>query len=179
MKEHAACALAHGSIENMLALRRETAFAAADVDAIRLQIAPSSARVCDILAPRSGLEMKFSVRTVAAMALLGYDTAVLESYSAAVASADDIAALRARITVDARPDLDVAESRATIALRDGRVLEHTSDERLADRDPGRRRARTHAKFAALTAPFLSAQTAADLEARVFALGTAERVDVRP
>jgi hypothetical protein len=31
----------------------------------------------------------------------------------------------------------------------------------------------------LTAPFLSAAAAADLEARVFALGTAERVDVRP
>jgi MmgE/PrpD C-terminal domain len=113
------------------------------------------------------------------MALLGYDTAVLENYSAAVAGADDIAELRARISVEARPELDVAESRATIALRDGRVLEHRSDERLADRDPGRRRARTHAKFAILTAPFLSAQAAADLEARVFALDTAKRVDVRP
>jgi 2-methylcitrate dehydratase PrpD len=179
MKEHAACALAHGSIENMRALRRKSSFAVADVDAIRLQIAPSSARVCDIRAPQTALEMKFSVRTVAAMALLGYDTAVLENYSATVANADDIAALRTRITVDANPDLDVAESHATIALRDGRVLEHTSDERLADRDPERRRARTHAKFATLTAPFLGAQAAADLEARVFALGTAERVDVRP
>jgi 2-methylcitrate dehydratase PrpD len=179
MKEHAACALAHGSIENMLALARKSSFVAADVETIRLQIAPSSARVCDILAPQNGLEMKFSVRTVAAMVLLGYDTAVLENYSATVAGADDIAALRARITVDAVPNLDVAESRTTIALRDGRVLEHVSDERHADRDPGRRRARTHAKFATLTAPFLSAQAAADLEARVFALGTAERVDVRP
>jgi 2-methylcitrate dehydratase PrpD len=179
MKEHAACALAHGSIENMLALARKSPFAAGDIEAIRLQIAPSSARVCDILTPQNGLEMKFSVRTVAAMALLGYDTAVPENYSAAVAGADDIAALRARITVDAVPDLDVAESRATIALRDGRVLEHVSDERLADRDPVRRRARTHAKFATLTAPFLSAQAAAGLEARIFALGTAERVDVRP
>jgi 2-methylcitrate dehydratase PrpD len=179
MKEHAACALAHGSIENMHALRRRTPFAASDVDTIRLQLAPSSARVCDILAPRNGLEIKFSVRTVAAMALLGYDTAVLENYSAAVAGADDIAELRARISVEARPELDVAESRATIALRDGRVLEQRSDERLADRDPGRRRARTHAKFAILTAPFLSAQAAADLEARVFALDTAKRVDVRP
>jgi 2-methylcitrate dehydratase PrpD len=179
MKEHAACALAHGSIENMHALQRKTPFAVADVEAIRLQIAPSSVRVCDILEPRTGLEMKFSVRTVAAMALLGYDTAVLENYSAPVAGADDITALRARVTVEALPELDVAESRATIALRDGRVLDHVSDERLADRDPGRRRARTHAKFAALTAPFLSAQAAADLEARVFALDTAERVDVRP
>ncbi len=32
MKEHAACALAHGSIENMHALQRSTPFAASDVD---------------------------------------------------------------------------------------------------------------------------------------------------
>jgi 2-methylcitrate dehydratase PrpD len=179
LKEHAACALAGGSIENMRALRRTGAFDAAGVESVRLQLAPSSVRVCDILAPRTGLEVKFSVRTVAAMALLGYDTALPGSFTDAVAGAEDIAALRARISVEGRPDLDVAESRATIELRDGRVLERTFDERRVDRDPAVRRARTRTKFAALTAPYLSPGAAAALETRIFALEEAATVDVRP
>lgn len=179
LKEHAACALAAGSIENMLALARATSFQAADVEAVRLELAPSSVRVCDIRAPRTGLEVKFSVRTLAAMALLGYDTTLPGSFTDAVASAADIAALRARIEVTGRDDVDVAESRATIVLRDGRTLEHTFDERRVDRDPALRRARTHAKFAALTAPYLSPAAAAALEARIFALEEAPVIDVRP
>jgi 2-methylcitrate dehydratase PrpD len=179
MKDHAACALAHGSIENMHALRGTTAFAPDDIATIRLQIAASSARVCDIVAPRTGLETKFSVRTVAAMALLGYDTALPGSYTDELAHAGDVRALRERITVDPRTDLDVAESRATLELRDGRVLEATSDERNADRDLERRRARAHAKFAALTTPYLDARSASALEARIFALDSAPVADVRP
>ncbi|HEV8022380.1 MAG TPA: MmgE/PrpD family protein [Candidatus Lustribacter sp.] len=179
MKDHAACALAHGSIENMHALRGTTAFAPDDIATIRLQIAASSARVCDIVAPRTGLETKFSVRTVAAMALLGYDTALPGSYTDELAHAGDVRALRERITVDPRTDLDVAESRATLELRDGRVLEATSDERNADRDLERRRARAHAKFAALTTPYLDAHSASALEARIFALDSAPVADVRP
>lgn len=179
MKEHAACALAQGSIENMQALRGAATFAPGDVAALRLQIAASSARVCDIVAPRTGLEMKFSVRTLAAMALLGYDTALPASYTDAIAQARDVVALRERITVDGRAGLDVAESHATLELLDGRVLSVTADERNADRDPARRRARTRAKFAALTTPYLDAGGASALEARIFALDAAPVVDVRP
>jgi 2-methylcitrate dehydratase PrpD len=179
LKEHAACALAHGSIANMHALRQRSPFVAADIAAVRLQIAASSARVCDIVAPRTGLEAKFSVRTVAAMALLGYDTALPGSFNDDVACADDVAALRERISVEGRADLDVAESHAAVELRDGRVLAAVADERDADRDPERRRARTRAKFAALTAPYLTAPEAAALETRIFALETARTLDVRP
>ena len=126
-----------------------------------------------------GCEAKFSVRTVAAMALLGYDTSMPGSFNEQVAQADDIVALRARITVEGRDDIDVAESRAAIELRNGHVLEAVADERRADRDPERRRVRTRAKFAALTAPYLSAQSADELEARIFALETAGVVNVRP
>jgi len=179
LKEHAACALAHGSIENVLALQRAAPFATADIATLRLQLAPSSVRVCDIVAPRTGLEAKFSVRTVAAMALLGYDTAHPASFDDGVTRAADVVALRARISVEGPAELDVAESSATLVLNDGRVLESTFDERLVDRDPERRRARTRAKFAALTTPYLGMQAAAALEARVFALEEATVVDVRP
>ena len=179
MKEHAACALAIGSIENMLAIKRSAFFATGDIQAVRLQIAASSARVCDIAAPRTGLEMKFSVRTVAAMALLGYDTRRLENFSDDIASAADIVELRGRIAVEARDDLDVAMSLATVELADGRHLAAANDERLVDGDVERRRARTSAKFRELTAPYLAPALAAALEKRVFALEASERFDVRP
>ena len=65
------------------------------------------------------------------------DRAPLELQRRAARDAE-VGALRARISVEGRAELDVAESRATIVLRDGRVLECTSDERDADRDPQRR-----------------------------------------
>jgi 2-methylcitrate dehydratase PrpD len=179
MKEHSACALAAGSIENVLAIKRSAAFEVGDIEAIRLQIAASSARVCDIIAPGTGLEMKFSVRTVAAMALLGYDTGRLDSFSEDTARAVDIIALRQCISVDAREDLDVAVSLATVALRDGRILEAANDERLADGDVERRRVRTRAKFRDLTNAYLTPESAAAVEERVFALETLSRFDVRP
>lgn len=179
LKEHAACALAQGSIENVLELRRAAPFAPADVEAVGLHVASSSARVCDIREPRSGLEVKFSLRTVAAMALLDYDTASPASFTAEVARAADVAELRSRIAVHPHADLDVAESRTAIVFRDGRVLERTYDERNVDRSPEQRRARTQRKFAALAAPLLGAAAAAALEARVFALPQATVVDVRP
>jgi 2-methylcitrate dehydratase PrpD len=179
MKEHAACALTHGSIENMLALKRSAAFAVADVGAIRLEIAASSARICDIVAPRTALEMRFSVRTVAAMALLGFDTGDLTNYNAGIARADAVVALSDRISIDARADLDVAISRATLELRDGRTLTAAWDERNAGGDPERQRTRARAKFSALSAPLLPVADAAGLADRIFALETLQRFDVRP
>jgi 2-methylcitrate dehydratase PrpD len=161
MKEHAACALTHGSIENMLALKRSAAFAVADVGAIRLEIAASSARICDIVAPRTALEMRFSVRTVAAMALLGFDTGDLTNYNAGIARADAVVALSDRISIDARADLDAW------------------DERNAGGDPERQRTRARAKFSALSAPLLPVADAAGLADRIFALETLQRFDVRP
>ncbi len=178
MKEHAACALTHGSIENMLRIKRMRRFELADIGAIRLQIAASSARVCDIVEPATGLEAKFSVRTVAAMAILGYDTGSLATFGDGLASSVEIASLRERISVEPRDDLDVAVSRAEIELHDGSILESQTDERVADGGLAARRARAHEKFVALTAPFLSAQDAAALEERIFALEDREKIDVR-
>src|SRR5262245_3366920 len=74
MKEHAVCQLAHGSIDNMRRLRQSAGIAPDEIARVRLTIAESSARICDIVAPRTGLEAKFSVRTLAAMTLLGLAT---------------------------------------------------------------------------------------------------------
>jgi hypothetical protein len=113
------------------------------------------------------------------MALLGFDTGDLTNYNAGIARADAVVALSDRISIDARADLDVAISRATLELRDGRTLTAAWDERNAGGDPERQRTRARAKFSALSAPLLPVADAAGLADRIFALETLQRFDVRP
>jgi len=162
VKQHAACQLTHGSIENMLRLRQSAAFAADSIKQIRLAIAQSSLRVCDIVAPRTGLEAKFSIRTLAAMAMLGLATDRLETYTDALAQSLEIARLRARVTVEGRPDLPVEISVAEIELSDGRALRAQTDERELDVALEHRRDRVGAKFANLADARIGRDRAADL-----------------
>ena len=177
VKRHAACQLAHGSIENMRRIRESAGFAIDDVRRVRLGIAESSVRVCDIAAPRTGLEAKFSVRTLAAMALLGMPTDRLETFNDALIASPDLVELRGRIAVDSRPDLAVELSVAEIELGNGQVLTAQTDERELDRDLERRRERVCVKFVDLTSSRLGRDTTADLQASI--LGLEDVKSIRP
>jgi 2-methylcitrate dehydratase PrpD len=177
VKRHAACQLAHGSIENMRRIRESAGFAIEDVRRVRLGIAESSVRVCDIAAPRTGLEAKFSIRTLAAMALLGMPTDRLDTFNDALVASPDLVELRGRIAVDGRPDLAVELSVAEIELGNGHVLTAQTDERELDRDLERRRERVCAKFVDLTSARLGRDTTADLQASI--LGLEDVKSIRP
>ena len=69
-------------------------FVSDDIREVRLAIAESSVRICDIVAPRTGLEAKFSIRTLAAMALLGFKTEELDTFNDALVASPALAALR-------------------------------------------------------------------------------------
>ena len=56
------------------------------VERIRVQLEESCDRICNIPAPRTGLEAKFSLRLATAMGLAGIDTGRLSTYSEAVAA---------------------------------------------------------------------------------------------
>ena len=73
-KFHAACFGVQGTIEAIAALRRE-GLRPEQVAAIRLTVNRSADRMCNIAAPRTGAEAKFSLRFAAALALDGRDTA--------------------------------------------------------------------------------------------------------
>src|SRR5204863_630381 len=68
-KYHAACYLTHASIEALLKLRAEYRIDPQQVTAVRLRVAPGHLKVCNIEAPRTALEGKFSLRFTASMAL--------------------------------------------------------------------------------------------------------------
>jgi 2-methylcitrate dehydratase PrpD len=122
-KAHAACAVTHPGIDAAAALQRERDFAVEPIAAISIGIAPAADSICNIAAPQSGLELKFSIRAVVGMTLLGIDTANPRSYSDALSKHPELAALIARTTVTLVPDFDLGMTSVAIHLADGSLLE--------------------------------------------------------
>jgi hypothetical protein len=94
---------------------------AADVAAIRLRTNPRWLRVCDIKAPRSGLEIKFSYAWLAGMVLSGIPTAAETAYTDACAADPALAAFARRVEVCGDADLSDMQAAAEVTLTDGRV----------------------------------------------------------
>lgn len=98
-KYHAACFLTHSSIEALKTLCKLHQVTPADVQAVELHVNPGHLTICGIEAPKTGLEIKFSLPMMAAFALAGVDSASESSYTDDVAARADLVALRKRVTV--------------------------------------------------------------------------------
>ena len=70
------------------------------IERVRVRVAQGHLRVCNIPEPETGLEIKFSLRHTAAMALTGVDTGAIDSYSDAIAARPDLVALRRKVEVE-------------------------------------------------------------------------------
>ncbi|MBE2278681.1 MAG: MmgE/PrpD family protein [Rhodobacteraceae bacterium] len=119
-KLHACCHGTHAMIEALAGLAAQ-GLTAADVAAIRLRTNPRWLRVCDIKAPRSGLEIKFSYAWLAGMVLSGIPTAAETAYTDACAADPALAAFARRVEVCGDADLSDMQAAAEVTLTDGRV----------------------------------------------------------
>jgi 2-methylcitrate dehydratase PrpD len=153
-KYHAACYLTHAPIECARKLRREHAIDAGAVREASLKVDAGASKVCHILAPKNGLEAKFSLLLATAMALAGIDTARLDAYSEATAQDRALAALRDKINVDFEPGWPHTQARLKLTLNDGRTLEANHDSGIPERDLQEQGRRLEAKFASLAEPML-------------------------
>lgn len=122
-KLHACCHGTHAMIEALAALGLK----ADQVRAIRLRTSPRWLRVCDIKAPRTGLEVKFSYVWLAGMVLHGIQTAADTAYTDALCADVRLADLAAR--VDVRGDAAVGDMQAVgeVVLNDGQTLPFAHD----------------------------------------------------
>lgn len=123
-KFHACCHGLHAALEAGLSL------APLDPDqiaAITITTHPRWMTVCNQTAPTTGLGAKFSYGTVMAMQILGYDTAVLDSYAAQTCADPQLQALRARVQVIADDAVAETATRLRIEMRDGSVKLATHD----------------------------------------------------
>jgi 2-methylcitrate dehydratase PrpD len=107
-KYHAACYLTHSTIEAISALRRQSSLSGSDVAAIDVHVPSGHLAVCNISAPRTGLETKFSLRHTAALAACGEETAAIQTYSDQNAVASVLTAVRDCVTIhgDRPPGMD-------------------------------------------------------------------------
>ncbi len=174
-KYHAACYLTHSCLEAIGELREKHAIALDNVKTVRLHIRPTHFSVCCIPAPKTGLEIKFSIAHLAVLALDGVDTAALESYSDA--NANDpryIAAREQKVQIDGRSDIDRLAGAVTLELGDGRTLTAQGDVGRPAVDQDAQWQKLSAKFHALTAPVIGPERARAIEDQIARLdGTAD------
>ncbi len=169
-KYHAACYLTHAPIETARALRAEHGITPDKVARIHLRLDEACDRVCNIAAPATGLEAKFSLRLTTAMALAGVDTGGLTNYSEATAADPTLIALRDKIELTFVPGAGTTKAVLTLDLTDGTRLtaRHNCGVPASNvADQGRR---LDDKFTALVEPILGRGKAGDL------LGEINRLD---
>jgi 2-methylcitrate dehydratase PrpD len=169
-KYHAACYLTHAPIEAARGLREQHHLTPERIAGIHLTLDEATERVCNILAPRTGLEAKFSLRLTTAMALADVETGALASYSEAVAADPRLVALRDKVEIDFIPRGRHTLADLQLTLTDGSVLHAQHDSGVPAADVALQGRRIDAKFLALAEPVLGAR-ARDLAAQVASLDT--------
>jgi len=155
-KYHAACYLTHSTIEAIRDLKRRHNIGLGDVEKITLKVDPGHLKVCDIPEPKTGLEIKFSIRHLAAMALGGEDTAALGTYSDEMANRADYRAGSRRVTLDTVPLPQEHRHGAAVALvlKDGRELLAETNVGVPASDVAAQGEKLRAKFHSLAEPVI-------------------------
>lgn len=173
-KYHAACYETHSTIEGLRGLRDAEGFAPDDVDEVVIHANDLQLGMCAIDTPTTGLESKFSLRHVAALAVLGEDTSAIDSFDDDRVDAPRVVALRARVTV--QPDGPSAGGTPVdVRLRDGRVLHASFDSHVPATDLDLQRDRLTVKARRLAAPVLGDDATVALLAAVGAVADAKDV----
>jgi 2-methylcitrate dehydratase PrpD len=155
-KFHAACYGTHAAIEAARQLRLQHALRPDDVLRVTVQVGAASEGVCNIAAPHTGLEAKFSLRHTVAMALAGVDTAGLDAFSDEAVRAPEVAALRERVQVLLAPECPgLTLSEVVIETRSGAVLRQKHDSGCPASDLHEQQQRLEEKFRRLVEPVLT------------------------
>jgi 2-methylcitrate dehydratase PrpD len=133
-KYHAACYLTHSTIEALNDIRKQHGIGLDDVEKLTIFMPPNNRKVCDIPDPESGLEIKFSIRHLAAMALDGQNTADLDMYTDENANAPRYAEARSRIHIVEKELTRRYAGAVSIDARDGRTFVGETDVGIPAKD---------------------------------------------
>jgi 2-methylcitrate dehydratase PrpD len=160
-KYHASCYWTHSSIEGLLSLDLDVG----DVLSVELHVSDLELGTCVIPSPASGLEVKFSVAHLAAMALLGRDLTVIEDGDALD---EDVVSVRERIRL-LTDGVAGQPTRVVAQLRDGSEVEAAVDVNTASRDLAAQGERLSVKFSRLAEPVVGQRAADELRALIGSL----------
>ena len=126
-KLHACCHGLHAMIEGLRGVVTRESVEFAQIDSVEINVNPRWLKVCDLKAPRSGLEVKFSYAWLAGMVARGVDTAARESYSTAMAEDPQLVAFARGVSVAGDPSVSDTQTNGILRLKDGRSLSFTHD----------------------------------------------------
>jgi 2-methylcitrate dehydratase PrpD len=162
-KYHASCYLTHAPIMAASQVRADHRVDPARIEEVEVHVSPTLFGVCTIPEPRTGLEGKFSVRATTAMALLGFDTASLATFSDQTVTEPQVVAMRDRVRIV--PEEKLGGTRATVVVKlDGSSFKAEADSGKPWADLAAQRESLSRKFMALATPHLGragAQAVAD------------------
>jgi 2-methylcitrate dehydratase PrpD len=175
-KYHACCHQTHAAIEALRALQFEHGFSSSEIVQVTLRHDAGADAICNIARPNTGLEIKFSLRMIAALALAGVDTSAVDSFSDVNARDPGLQALRDKVEVTFARDWPLTRSEVTVRLADGRVLEGDHDSGLPEKDLDRQQAKLLVKFRSLVGPIFGLSHADDLAADILSLE--QQVDLK-
>jgi 2-methylcitrate dehydratase PrpD len=161
-KYHAACYMTHAPIEAARKLREQHNLRPEQIARIKLRLDETCDRICNIPAPRTGLEAKFSLRLTTAMALAGVNTGGLESYSEQTASDPTLIELRDKVEFDFRTGVSNTVADMELVLTDGRSVSTSYDAGVPASDINDQGHRLEEKFSSLAEPMLGRAKANDL-----------------
>jgi 2-methylcitrate dehydratase PrpD len=158
--------MTHAPIEAARKLRAQHGVTPDQVERIRLSLDETCDRICNIPAPRTGLEAKFSLRLTTAMALAGMDTGGLAAYSEETAANPTLIALRDKVEFDFRNDMPNTLADMELVLKDGRRVGASYDSGVPASDIAEQGRRIAEKFTSLVEPILGGAAASALIAEV-------------
>ena len=157
-KKYASCGGTHPTIDGVLRLKERYHLAPEQVQTIIVRVAPSRNLVCNIYAPQTALEGKFSLRFTAALALGGSDLST-QAFTEATIQDAALMAIRDRVTVELVPDVEETSAVVLLTLTDGSELRECVQEEGPEADKGQEWKRLVNKFLGLASPVLGQERA--------------------
>lgn len=153
-KFHASCYLTHSTIEAIRLLRLRHGVGLDDLDTMTIRVAGNHRGVCDIENPQTGLQVKFSIKHLAVLALNAANTASLDLYSTQSALNERIVQTRSRVTLLFDEANERGNSVVTIRTLDGRELTADANVGIPASDLGAQWARLVDKARSIAEPVI-------------------------
>lgn len=126
-KFHACCHGTHAMIEALIEAGPDLEGRMEEITSLTLRTNPRWLKVCNIPAPQTGLEVKFSYRWLAGMVLEGRNTGAFETYCDDLSSDPALSAFARKIEVIGDETLTDMQAEGELEFADGRKVAFSHD----------------------------------------------------
>lgn len=149
-KYHAACYMTHSTADSIADAMKKDNLADHDVKTVEIMLDPTLDTVCNIQKPATGLEMKFSTRAVAALTLIGENTAKMSTFDDHLPADPNFINALNKVNVRLDKQMPPTLTKVELTLVNGKKLYAEHDSGIPDTDIAHQEKRLVQKFISLT-----------------------------